>query len=203
MCCIYIENKEVRIIAKKFYNDWKVEKGKFKVKFIFKIDNPNLKEAWEKYKLALCNEEVVQVYHGTTCCEEITTEEGQFCQNKECGICGIAQNGMNLSSIGKRHPEEKRFGQGFYFAPHSSKSDDYTSKNRLGYRAMLVCDVVLGKKLTVKDGDDESIHSKLYSGGFDSIVVEPNDYNTEEVVIFSSPAVLPRYIIVYEKIEAE
>ena len=189
-------------ISEKFNTDWKAEKGKFQVKFIFKIDDPNLKKAWEEYKQALSKKEVVQVYHGTTCCEKITTEEGQLCQHTGCGICGIIQKGMDRLSVGKCHPEEKRFGQGFYFAPHSNKSDDYTSKNQLGYRAMLMCDVILGNKLAVKDGDDDGI-SELYSGGgFDSIVVEPNDHNTEEVVIFSSQAVLPRYIIVYEKFEA-
>ena len=139
-------------------------------------------------------------FHGTSVCELVTTTSGQLCNNLECGICGIAANGANMQLAGKYYPEKQRFGRGFYLAPHSSKSDEYTSPNRCGYRAMLLCDVLLGRQHDIYEGDSEDI--KGPSPHSDSIVVHPNRFNLPEVVVFDERAVLPRYIIIYQKDES-
>ena len=139
------------------------------------------------------------LYHGTSVCKAITTREGKFCNSTQCGICGISQNGMNLEYAGRSFPEYQRFGKGVYLAPNSSKADDYTEKNGNGYRAMLYCDVLLGRQRIIKDGDSEDI--KCPSPRFDSIVVKPGKHRVPEIVVFDERAVLPRYIIVYRKSE--
>ncbi len=188
-------------ISKKFCNSWIGNGDPPEVKFVFQVNNKQLEEQWNDYKRADQQQEHKMFYHGTSVCETITTPMGQLCCNPKCGICGISSNGMCLEFAGNSFPEFQRFGKGIYLAPNSSKADDYTEKNEKGYRAILFCDVLLGRQHIIKDGDSEDI--KGPSPGFDSIVVEPGRHRVPEIVVFDERAVLPRYIIVYKKIEGK
>lgn len=93
---------------------------------------------------------------------------------------------------------KQRFGNGYYFALHSSKCHHYTGQSYYGYRAILLCKVVTGKKCILKE-DRRDLNEA--PRGYDSVYGE--DYPTAkvkypEVVVYKEEAVQPQYIIVYK-----
>ena len=85
----------------------------------------------------------VNYYHGTTLVCDVATSQTP-CSDGNCGICGISSSGLDPQYI-RKNIAFQRFGNGFYLAPNSSKCHDYT-KGAHGYRAMLLCDVLPGRK---------------------------------------------------------
>lgn len=135
-------------------------------------------------------------FHGTKLnCDILATND--YCDDLDCGVCGISKNGFNPALIGKNIPRFQRFGKGIYLAPNSSKCHDYTQGNPdYGFRAQLLCLVACGAKFELLNDNTKlvappntfhSVHGK--AGG---------SLNYDEVVVYQADAVLPQYIVVYE-----
>eukprot|EP00731_Ephydatia_muelleri_P002205 Em0001g2205a len=110
------------------------------------------------------------------------------------GICGISRNGFQKSCV-ESNITFKRFGHGFYLAPHSSKCHDYTQGTHT-HRAMLLCDVLSGKKHVVQTNQT---HLVAPPQGYDSVYGQPGgSLNYPEIVIYEA-SILSRYVIIYQK----
>eukprot|EP00731_Ephydatia_muelleri_P002163 Em0001g2163a len=80
--------------------------------------------------------------------------------------------------------------------PNSSKCHDYTQGTHT-YRAMLLCDVLPGKKHVVQTNQT---HLVTPPQGYDSVYGQPGHaLNYPEIVIYDEASILPRYVIVYQK----
>lgn len=184
-------SQELEKISEKFQNSWAKE-GCPSLSFVFVVSNRQLEHQWSAYKQNLSVEEL---FHGTTLQCDITVSE-TVCNDKECGICGISRTGFDRQYIGKNIYE--RFGHGFYFAPMSSKCHDYT-QGAHSYRAMLLCDVCVGEKYPMKQDDENLLNPPQ---GYDSIYGKSGPgsvLNYDEIVVYNPDAILPRYILLYQK----
>ena len=186
-------------ILTKFQNDWAKWKSPCPiVDHIFEVSCKNLEKSWKAYKDALATSGhptiVEQHYHGTTIkCNLISSKS--FCSDKDCGICGISQQGFKKRFV-RKNIRFQRFGQGFYLAPHSSKCHDYT-QGTYTHRAMLLCDVLPGKKHIVQT---DQTYLVAPPPGYDSVCGQPGgSLNYPEIVIYDEASILPRYVIVYQK----
>ncbi|KAL5516928.1 hypothetical protein EMCRGX_G002379 [Ephydatia muelleri] len=186
-------------ILTKFQNDWAKWKGPCpSVDHIFEVYCKNLEKSWKAYKDALATSGhptiVEQHYHGTTIkCNLIRSKS--FCSDKDCGVCGISQQGF-MKRFVRKNIRFQRFGQGFYLAPHSSKCHDYT-QGTYTHRAMLLCDVLPGKKHIVQT---DQTHLVAPPPGYDSVYGQPGgSLNYPEIVMYDEASILPRYVIVYQK----
>lgn len=167
---------------------------------IFAVQNRELLHKFHKYRDEIQKERKASnsalFFHGTKItCDLLNTDE--YCNDPDCGICGISSNGFDAARIGSNIPRFKRFGHGIYLAPNSSKCHDYTQGvENYGVRAQLLCLVACGAKYELKFNDT-------------SLAAAPQDYhsvygraggslNYEEIVVYDADAVLPQYIVVYE-----
>ena len=135
-------------------------------------------------------------YHGTSLACNITSEK-KLCNLQSCGICGISSEGLKREFI-RKNIVFQRFGNGFYLAPNSSKCHDYT-QGAHGYRAMLLCNVLPGRKYTLETNSQSLTGPPL---GYDSVFGQASTrsvLNFDELVIYKPEAVMPRYIIIYRK----
>lgn len=169
------------------------------VKAVFIIENECLRKRWQAYKGSLPHlwQKHEEHYHGTKLSCDITQDK-DLCCAVDCGICRIADGGFDKWKIKKNIPSFQRFGPGFYLAPKSSKCHDYT-QGANGYRALLMCDVCVGRKYPLTKNDQSlmgppagyhSIYGQVGLGG---------DLNYEEIVLPNADAILPKYIVVYRK----
>ena len=161
---------------------------------IFAIRNQTLERKWQLYGSKLHNKQCERYYHGTSLTCDITTSQA-LCSDGNCGICGISSGGLDPWCI-RKNIAFQRFGAGFYLAPDSSKCHDYT-QGANGLRAMLLCDVYPGRKYNLENKDQ-----KLTSPppGYDSVYgIVGDELNYPELVVYNPDAVMPRYIVVYEK----
>ena len=135
-------------------------------------------------------------YHGTTIKCNLLCTDG-YCDDPDCGVCGISKNGFDASRIGSNIPRFKRFGHGIYLAPNSSKCQDYTrGMPEYGVRAQLLCLVACGAKYELKF-NDVTLHQPPEK--FDSVYGRSGgSLNYDEIVVYDVDAVMPQYIIVYE-----
>ena len=183
--------QEFEKVSEKFQNSWAKE-GCPSLSFVFVVRNRQLEQQWSAYNQNLLVEEL---FHGTTLQCDITVSE-IVCHDKECGICGISRTGFDRQYIGKNIYQ--RFGRGFYFAPMSSKCHDYT-QGAHSYRAMLLCDVCVGEKYAMKQDDENLLNPPQ---GYDSIYGKSGSgsvLNYDEIVVYNPDAILPRYILLYQK----
>ena len=121
------------------------------------------------------------------------------CTHDGCGICGISTTEFQHSHI--RTDAWQRYGQGFYFAPNSSKARDYCSKPENGkYKAMLVCQVATGKAYALRKNKKElkeppegyhSVHGKRKS------FLSSSTLNYDERVVYTPDASCPRYVLLF------
>jgi hypothetical protein len=161
---------------------------------VFAISNPYLQQSWDTYKQSLRTQESEEHFHGTSLTCNITASQ-TLCGDRNCGICGISGTGLNSDHIGRKI-DFQRFGKGFYLAPNSSKCHDYT-EGAYGYRAMLLCDVLPGRKYNLKTNNEELTGPPP---GYDSVYGQiGRKLNYPEIVIYKEQAVMPRYIVVYKK----
>ena len=191
-------------IAKHFANEWvklTAQCPKSPIpKAIFAIQNKVLTETFHTYddqvRSGKKSSNADLFFHGTTVyCDIVTTNS--WCDNPDCGVCGISKRGFDALLIGKNIPRFQRFGKGIYLAPNSSKCHDYTQGNPdYGYRAQLLCLVACGAKyellqdntkLVAPPDSFDSVHGK--AGG---------SLNYDEIVVYQADAVLPQYIVIYE-----
>ena len=172
------------------------------IKAVFRIDNPTLKSRFDQYCARLSYSNVSWHYHGTSIkCHLLQSKT--FCSDTNCGICGISGVGFDKARIGTHFNWFQRFGKAFCLAPNSSKCHEYT----LGYgavRALLYCQVALGNPHYTKC-DMPTCHSPPHR--YDSVYGRAGTHrsskgnlNYDEVALYGvSEAILPRYIIVYQK----
>ena len=188
-----VHSKEYSTVSHQFVNNWK--KGASpSVHSIFGVTNNDLKRKWNTYKTQLGNQTVEQYYHGTSLTCDITTTQ-TLCQYTSCGVCGISSCGLDPKFI-RQNIAFQRFGSGFYLAPNSSKCHDYTEGSN-GCRAMLLCDVLPGKKYDLTK-TDQNLQGP--PRGFNSVYGQVGqDLNYPEIVLYEPSAVLARYIILYRK----
>lgn len=195
---IYIREVSGKAFAKVsdiFQRKWDTRKGNYPaIDCILSITNSSVRNQWDTYRSALQSTNVEEHFHGTILsCNIVRTR--QLCLNPKCGICGISKTGFDPMRIGS-HVDFQRFGYGFYLAPNSSKCHDYTEGSN-DVRAMLLCEVCPGNKFerTTKD-------PKLTAPprGYDSVYGKTGvELNYEEITVYKSEAILPKYIIVYTK----
>ena len=183
----------------KFRKDWAMKKGPCpSIIAIIKIENSTLSLRFKYYPFKHYG--IEQHYHGTVLCCDLANSHN-LCNDPKCGPCGITRSGFDPLRIGSS--SWQRFGKGFYFAPNSSKAYDYAKGNRFGarriatrntrYNAIILCDVAPGIKFPTLfnnpnlDGPPE---------GCNSIHGKPGqDLNYDEIVVYNSHAICPKYII--------
>lgn len=108
-----------------------------------------------------------------------------------------------ITSTGFRLPDNPgMYGKGIYFATDASKSaqEIYTK----GSNKLLLCDVLLGKALTVSKGDSKMDLKKLRENECDSVFARRDTRNEggvliDEFVVFNPDQAYPKYIIHYTK----
>lgn len=180
-------------IVGKFNSAW--QKGLApRVHQIFSVENTILKRKWEAYRRSLRDQTIKEYFHGTLLSCNISVSQ-KPCADGNCGICGVSCDGLDINCI-RKNIDFQRFGHGFYLAPHSSKCHDYT-EGANGCRAMLLCDVCPGRKYRL---ESNSQHLTDPPPGYDSVYGQVGSkLNYPEIVVYKPEAVLPRFIIIYER----
>lgn len=185
-------------VKSKFIADWaKGTAPSSDVKAVFVIENHTLRTKWTTYKSSLPSYlyPTEEHYHGTRLSCNIT-ENKDLCSALDCGVCRIAEAGFDERKIRTNIPSFQRFGHGFYLAPKSSKCHDYT-QGAYTYRALLVCDVCVGRKYELTK-NDQSLNGP--PPGYHSIYGKVGgDLKYEEIVLPKADAIFPKYIIIYRK----
>lgn len=193
-----VPSKVFAKISAQFKVRWAAQKGDCpRVEYVFSITNTSLKKRWDDYREGLQIKSVEEQYHGTILsCDIIHTK--LLCADPTCGICGISRFGFDPGRI-RTNIRFQRLGHCFYLACNSSKCHDYTQSTGgyHDYRAMLLCEVCPGKKFICTKNNTRL---KNPPPGFDSVYGMPGgDLNYEEIGLFKSDAILPKYIIMYRK----
>lgn len=161
---------------------------------VFKIFSPVHKAVFTKYSKSLSSS-IEKYFHGTSIKCDLASKKAA-CTNGKCGVCGISRNGFDMRLIGSNIPRFMRFGKGFYLAPNSSKCHDYT-QGFANYRVMLLCKVAPGHKYTVTN---DQTKLKAPPQGCDSVYgASGGTLNYDEIVLYRSESVLPKYAIVYRR----
>lgn len=186
---------EYQKILTHFNKEWVKRPPAPPVQAIFKVFNEKNETSFNAYRQNISFFQQEQHFHGTLLlCDLKATKI--LCTNVKCGICGISRKGFDASLKGTNIPRFKRFGDGFYLAPNSSKCHDYT-QGHIDYRAMLLCDVAPGKKHIVTN-DETTLKSP--PNGHDSVYGKKGGaLNYDEIVLYKSEAINPKYIIFYTK----
>ena len=182
-------------VAAKFKAAWKKEKGvPPTAHHILAVCNESIERKWSAYRRRLTDKRVEEYFLGTSLSCNVSVSQTP-CQDGNCGVCGVSCEGLDRQHI-KKNIDFQRFGHGLYLAPHSSKCHDYT-RGAHGYRAMLLCDVCPGRKYPLQRN---SQHLRGPPPGYDSVYGQVGDeLNYPELVVYELEAVLPRYIILYQK----
>ena len=203
-------SREYKTLKSKFDKTWCPKKGRTpEIHHILKIVNPRLEKRLRNYVEGLPwgYRSVKQYYHGTQIrCDML--EYFEPCSNGSCAVCGISKTGFDPARINNR--SWQRFGQGFYFAPNSSKAYDYPHATHcLGgstseYRCMLVCEVAAGCKYNLFQ-DDPSImgppigYHSVYGKSKWMWVFRSPDLKYDELTVFDTEAIRPHYILFLEE----
>ena len=148
---------------------------------IEKVTNYKLEKNWLQAKTLMQDPDSRNElkFHGTT----------------EDAIASIIQDGFRLPA------NPGMYGKGIYFASDSSKSAQriYTK----GSDMLLLCDVLIGKTMTVDSPRSDMTATKLKAQQFDSVFAKrgtkvQGGVLYDEFVVFSPDQALPRYIIHYK-----
>ena len=162
---------------------------------IYKVFSPTMESKFKSYRTSLPKQEKESHFHGTAItCDLMSSKTA--CTDVQCGICNISRCGFCPKRIGSNIGRFKRFGHGFYLAPNSSKCHDYT-KGIVDYRAMLLCSVAPGSKHTLKR-DNTSLTAPP-SGCHSVYGASGESLNYDEIVLYDCRAILPKYVIIYQK----
>ena len=193
-------NEKFRELCKLFKKKWAKGATPF-IRSVLEVVNPLIEERFLAYIESLPRRyrKIEQYFHGTSLSCNIV-EDLRTCSDlstvlKDCGACGIIENGFETSKISNRW---QRFGPGFYLASNSSKSGDYCRGNG-SLRAIFLCDVAPGKKhelrtsnpgLDAPPSDCHSVYGKSkFLGKF-------GDLNYDEMVLYAPDAIYPRYVFI-------
>ncbi len=188
------DSKVFKALYKQFCKDWAPAKGPCPdIGVILRVVNPAVSQMFQRYRkdLRMFRRGVEQYYHGTKLKCRIN-ETLTFCCNTDCGVCGITKCGFDRQKIAGR--SFQRFGNGFYCAPNSSKSHDYTKGPIHG---MFLCNVAPGKKYK-SNYDARGLQEP--PEGCDSVLGKHSrkgSLNYDEIVVYDPPAICPCYIFLY------
>ena len=196
-------SRQYERVKSSFRETWCCEKGRLpRICQILEVVNPTLEERLKTYigNLPPRYTHTEEFYHGTSF--ECTMPRNDPCSDSACGACGISKKGFDPDRISSQ--AWQRFGKGFYFAVNSSKAYDYPIslyrlKKQPRQRCLLVCEIAPGRKHYVyRDepslrGPPRDCHS-VYGKANPS----PNGLNYEEIVVYETEAVRPRYILILE-----
>lgn len=196
-------SKEFLKVRKKFKKKWSSNKGPCPlIVKVLAIVNPALEDSLKEYKKSLSSwhSKTKKYFHGTGFKCRLDLYQTP-CKRGDCGICGVSREGFQHVHVRERW---QRYGRGFYFAPNSSKSNDYCSKpDDAKLMAMLLCQVAPGKEHTSRKNMSDlkkppkgcdSVHGKSKSLLFKSVL------NYDEIVVFNGDAVCPRYVLLYKRL---
>ena len=146
---------------------------------IEKVTNLVLEKKFEAAKSKAFGDNIDTKFHGT--------DNG--------GLNEIIRNGFKTPETNPQTSEEPgMYGQGIYFATGSSKSarEIYTKDSQ----KLLLCEVILGKSMTVEKPDSTLNKEKLIEKKCDSVYAPAeSDVTRDEFVIFDPDQALPAYII--------
>ena len=161
---------------------------------MYAIENSDLQKKWDNFKETLSRQghphESDEYFHGTTLACDISKTQ-VLCKKHDCAICSFSCSGI-------------------YFAPHSSKSNDYaeTLWNTSGFKAILMCDILPGKVFEVYKKTREPISE--CPCGYDSVLgVLGSTTSYPELVVHNPHAVclatslftkMPKMLLVLLKI---
>ena len=149
------------------------------ITIIERVTNLELEKRFEAAKSRAFGYHIDTKFHGTS----------------NNGVKKIIQKGFRMPEANPRPPEKRAmYGQGIYFATDSSKSaQDIFTK---GSQKLLLCQVILGKTMTVEKADNTWNRRKLRSKQRDSVYARRGtDVKNDEFVIFDPDQALPQYII--------
>lgn len=169
---------------------------------MYAVVNTDVEQVFTQYNVELRRHrsptQVEQYFHGTSLACDILRSEVP-CMRDDCGVCGVIRRGFDERLIASNIPTWMRFGMGIYLAPNSSKCHEYT-RGAHGLRALLWCDVAPGKKHILAPPDDfEFSRMTQPPHGYNSVYGQQGCLNYDEIVLYNSRAILPRYVIIYEK----
>ena len=188
-------SQELLAVTRSFEQRWRsTEEACPKLDHVYVVTNAELSQRWTAYQNNLKDKTVEEHYHGTKLTCSLTTTQ-TLCNNQDCGICGIATMGLDRRCI-RKNTDYQRFGNAFYLAPNPSKCHVYT-QGCGKYRAMLLCDVCPGIKYKLKSNDQSLTDLPKWYDTVQRVSGTRTPYN--ELVVFNPDAVMPRYIIVYQK----
>lgn len=200
------DSRVFKDLCKHFRKDWAEAKGPcpdVNKGTILRIVNPAVSERFEKYRkgLPLFRRGLEHYYHGTKLKCRVD-ETLMFCKTTDCGVCGIAKRGFDPQKMGKSDVKFQRFGEGFYLAPNSSKSHDYTREYTSDtIHGILQCDVAPGKKHNLEQnardlqGPPEGYHSVVGKHS------RHGPLNYDEIVLHNPAAIRPCYILLYSTLQ--
>ena len=204
LCRLKRDQSTYKEIAEHFKKEWVKVTPAYpnppKPAAIYAIQNTILSEKFHLYGERIRKggkaSNSARFYHGTTIKCNLLCTDG-YCDDPDCGACGISKNGFDASRIGSNIPRFKRFGHGIYLAPNSSKCHDYTrGMPEYSVRAQLLCLVACGAKYELKFND---VTLNQPPEKFDSVYGRSGgSLNYDEIVVYDVDAVMPQYIIVYE-----
>jgi hypothetical protein len=120
---------------------------------------------------------------------------------------GICTSGFSLAKDkigsgteqrgGKKN--EKKFGDGIYFADSITKCDEYCGTRKQKVCLGLICRVMGGRAHATQEGFEEAIPSEVSSGQCDSVIgLQPATFN--EFVVYDERQVYPEYLIMYQRL---
>ena len=188
--------QEFSAVTHTFKEQWERKYSRPNIDYVYVITNTKLSQRWTAYQHTLSDRTVEKYYHGTKLACNIATTQ-TLCTNQDCGICGIASIGFDCRCI-RKNSMFQRFGHGFYLTPNSSNCHNYT-QGFGKYRAMLLCDVCPGNKyrLQLQTGN---VSLRGPPQGYDSVLGNLGEtLEYDELVVYNPDAVMPRYILVYQK----
>lgn len=147
----------------------------------------------------------VRRFHGTSMPCKQRFDGTAFCTSG-CPVCGIIQNGFQLSYLGKAYGNLGRFGKGHYATSKGSTAYDYAKgpkKDRPP--AVIVVNVVAGytDKVQVQGGPTpwDPAHALPLTDGLHSRVADKNFSGAfepvDEIMVPEDAQLLPAYLIVF------
>lgn len=174
------------------------------IQSILEIVNPAVEERFKVYtdNLPRFHRKVDRFFHGTTLSCNILEHLVICCDHRplsQCGLCGIVKYGFEIT---KSSNNWQRYGPGFYLSSKSSKAGDYC-RGRDASRAVILCDVAPGKRYELKNdnprlAEPPANYHSVY--GKSKFLGAYGDLNSEEIVLYSSGAICPRYVFVFRVI---
>jgi hypothetical protein len=196
-------SQERNTVVKTFLDTWAkgTPPSEDDVKVVYSIYNGAVEANYQRYCGNLRSSNIDNFYHGTVVkCSMQST--GRLCHSDGCGVCGIVQQGFSPEKRGMHVNWFKRFGHAYYLAPNSSKCHEYSE----GYgqcRALLYCQVAQGNRYMA---ESNMAHLKAPPSGYDCVYGQPGihrarggNLNYAEVAVYNNNAILPKYVIFYEK----